>query len=296
MKRATLMATLALGLSSVACGTNGVDTADSTQNELPPLTAEEQAARDNLEKNTLAEIDLPEGKMTFVEVEPGLVMIMRDIRIGSHVTRVEGDSEMTLPQIFRAYAPEREVPRELIEAEARVKARAQAEAQPPADERARHEAQTPVVASGPPEISMGTRPAPSSSGLADGTERVTSALASSIDEFWFRENFCHVIGADHSWCWPAAGHNSSISWSAHGTRSITCGDTGAASVIMYRNGASFFNVGVAYGQCKYSGIYHGPHNWLGFATNVTLKWVVNTANSVRHAGWYAQGDNFIGNF
>ena len=77
----------------------------------PALTAEDQAVVDNMAKNTLAEIDLPEGKMTFVEVAPGDVAVLRQVRIGANVTHVEGADQMDLVQLFQAYAPGRETPR-----------------------------------------------------------------------------------------------------------------------------------------------------------------------------------------
>ena len=60
----------------------------------PALTAEDQAVVDNMAKNTLAEINLPEGKMTFVEVAPGDVAVLRQVRIGANVTHVEGADQM----------------------------------------------------------------------------------------------------------------------------------------------------------------------------------------------------------
>jgi len=105
------MLALGLGLTQLACGTDAADVATGGP---PPLTEEERAVEKKMEQGRLAEIQLPEEKIRFVEYEPGRVLVMHQMRIGGPVTRVAGEDMMTLEQIFRAYAPDREVPAALM--------------------------------------------------------------------------------------------------------------------------------------------------------------------------------------
>lgn len=284
-KMTKLMAVFGLGLSSLACGTNDLDDANLTPDGLPPLTAEEQAVVDNMNKNTLAEIDLPEGKMKFVEFAPGQVSIMRQIRIGAEMTRVEGEGSMTLDQIFLAYAPERQVPREVMDAMGRVAAFE------------RTAAPGPVEAAGPADTNLGTRVEQAPVISPDGTERVQSALASSINQTWFSNTFCHVSGPDWTWCYAVAWQGAYAQKKTHRSNSVTCGDTGSARVNFHVGGTLKTAFDVPYGQCWYSGSYEHSHGWFGVNNEVTQKYSVPVATGqVRFAGWMADEDQFIGSF
>jgi hypothetical protein len=286
MNRTKLIAMLGLGLglSGLGCGT-ATDGTSLTPDGLPPLTAEEQAARDNMDKNTLATIDLPEGQMKFVEYSPGEVSIMRQIKIGAPVTRVPGESSMKLDEIFRAYAPGREVPPAVVDAMGRVQA---------------HElavANLSVEPAGPASMNEGVRVPLQTVAKADGTENVTSALASSVDQAWFTNTFCHVYGADFSWCWAIAWQGAYASKRTHRSNSVTCGDTGSARVNMYVGTALKKNFDVPYGQCWYSGAYHHSHGLLGVNNEITQLYQIQLAQStVRFAGWMADEDQFISGF
>jgi hypothetical protein len=284
MKNATIGGTsrfaglaLAIGIAGSGCGSVGPEGAPTT-NELPALTAEEQAVVDNMAKNTLAEIDLPEGKMRFIEVAPGAVLITREFAIGAKLTRVAGESGMTPEQVFHAYAPDRQIPRPLLEAAARVaSAGLGTKAAPDAN-------------ASPGVFTPPARP-PESAPATDGVGRVQSALASSIDAGWFTLNFCNVSGADRTFCAAATTTGASASRTSHRTGSVTCADTASARSNFMVNGSVLAVRDIGYGHCEFIG-FHGPHS---FWNILTLRHGIVGAQSVRFAGWFADGDQFLNN-
>jgi hypothetical protein len=294
MNRTKLIAALGLGLTGLACA-NGADDGVTTPDGLPALTAEEQAVVDNMKANTLAEISLPEGTMKFIEYAPGEVSIDRQFAIGAKLTRVPGEDEMTLDQLFRAYAPGRDVPSSLLAAMARVEKLERDRATFSIGETTR--LATPKESSAPAEQFAGAplegAVAPSSS----DTESVKSALASSVDQTWFVNTFCRVGGADWTWCYAVAWQNAYVSWKTHRSNSVTCGDTGAARVQMHVGGTLKKNFDVPYGQCWYSGAYHHSHGAFGINTEITQKYSIPyAAQTVRFAGWMANEDQFISGY
>ena len=280
IEKVGLMIGLALGLSQLGCGANDATT---TGHGPPPLTEEERAVTAKMAQGTLAEIDLPEEKIRFVEFEPGRVLVMHQSRIGGAVTHVAGEGKLTLDQIFRAYAPDREVPTALVQAMERVAA---------ADFGDATESLAPAGnASGSPGI-----PAATQSEEIAGDQRISSALSSTIDAGWFTSNFCNVLGADWTWCHAVAWSGAYAAWTAHRTNSVTCGDTGAGRTKFFVSGSLKAMVDVPYGQCWTVGSYHGPHGWFGVNLERSLKHVVDWAEStVRFAGWMATEDQFLGN-
>jgi hypothetical protein len=278
---------LGLGLSSLACGTGGADPNADTDG-LPPLTAEQRAVVAKMDRGTLAEITLPEGTMRFVEIAPGEVMILRQINMGAQVTRVQGESAMTLPELFHAYAPAREVPRTLYDAMDRV-------TQASLSARARTAAITAPGASGsfagPPVEAAAPVAAP------DGIEGVASAVTSTIDATWFVNNFCNLSGINASWCFPTAWVNAWGARHSHRTNSVTCGDTGAARTLFTIDGNTQTLINVGFRQCRTMGYYHGPHGWFGVNLERDLKHtVIDAEATVRFAGWFADEDQFISAF
>jgi hypothetical protein len=284
MKRTTLTALIGLGFMGLACGTNEGSVELLTPDGLPLRTAEEQQVADDMAKNTLAEIELPEGTMKFVELTPGEVSIMRQIRVGAKVTRVENESGMTLDQLFRAYAPGREVPQRLSAAMERVTLR----------EATQVDKSLETV--GGEKQFLGERIEQPDQSL-DGIQRVSSALASTVDQGWFTSAFCQFSGTDWSWCFTTAWQGAYASRTTHRSNSVTCGDTGAARVNFYVGGTLRKTFDVPYGQCWYSGAYHHSHGFLGYNNETGQKYTIPYAQaSVRFAGWNADNDQFISGF
>ena len=274
----TRIGAVLVGLAAAGCG---ADNAPAAVDGLPPLTAEESALVANMEKNTLAEIALPEGKMRFVEIEPGQILVQRQIRIGAAITRIPGEGGMTLDQIFRAYAPHREVPPALFDAMARM----------PAPDLSTQAATLQVP---PPATFVGTQKSTGTAESPGAIERAQSALASSVDQTWFVQNFCKFSGVDYSWCFTTAWQGAWAAKHSHRTNSITCGDTGAARTVFSVNGSAKAIVDVPYGQCWYTGSYHGPHGLFGVNLERDLKQNVTFAQStVRFSGWFADEDQFV---
>jgi hypothetical protein len=285
MKRTRLAAVIGLGFVGLACGTTEPNVELLTPDGLPLRTAEEQRVADDMEKNTLAEIDLPEGKMKFIELSPGEVTIMRQIRVGAEVTRVDGESGMTLDQIFRAYAPGKDVPQRLSDAMQRV------------DQLEATQSPTSLEVAGAEKLFAGERIERQPEVSRDGTERVASALASSVDQTWFSNAFCHVSGADWTWCYASAWQGAYATRQTHRSNSVTCGDTGAARVTFYVGNTARTTFDVPYGQCWYSGGYHHSHGFLGYNNEITQRYTIPYAEStVRFAGWNADNDQFISGF
>jgi hypothetical protein len=285
MKRTTLAAVIGLGFVGLACGTNDANVELLTPDGLPLRTAEEQRVADDMEKNTLAEIDLPEGKMKFIELAPGEVSITRQIRVGATVTRVENESGMTLEQLFRAYAPGRDVPQRLSSAMARVATRESTQVERSVETVGGDKQFQGERLDQLPEVSL------------DGTVRVGSALASTVDQTWFINSFCKFGGTDWNWCFAVAYQNAYASRTTHRSNSVTCGDTGAARVNFYVGGAMKKTFDVPYGQCWYSGAYHHSHGFLGYNNETGQKYTIPYAQStVRFAGWNADNDQFISGF
>ena len=250
-----------------------------------PLTAEEQAVVDNMAKNTLAEIDLPEGKMVFIEEAPGEVSVLRQIRIGADVTRVEGADKMELDQLFRAYAPGREAPAALMAAMERVHAA-----------RISGVSESPAV-QGADIMFQGDKPASQDPASADGTERVSSALASAVDQAWFTSALCSFAGTSSSWCFTTAYVNAWARRLSHRANAVVCGDTGAAQVKRYVSGSVRTVLDVPYGQCWVLGTYTSPHDFFGSALKRTIETKVTWAEStIRFSGWFADGEQFISAF
>src|SRR6266540_2182018 len=192
---------------------------------------------------------------------------------------------MKVDQLFRAYAPGREVPRPLAAAMARV------------DAFERAAVSAPVEAAGRELVFQGARIEKQPLVLADGTERVSSALASTIDQTWFSNAFCHVGGADWTWCYAVAWQGAYASRTTHRSNSVTCGDTGAARVNCHVGGTLKKTFDVPYGQCWYSGVYHHSHGLLGYNNETGQKYSIPyAAGQIRFAGWNADNDQFIGPF
>ena len=275
-----LVSTLGIAFALAGLGCNQ-PIEDATAGR-PALTAEDQAVVDNMAKNTLAEIDLPEGKMTFVEVAPGDVAVLRQVRIGADVTHVEGADQMDLVQLFQAYAPGRETPPALRAAMERVHA-AQATAA----------SDTAVVPTA--ELMLpGDKPATDRVLGADGTESVSSALASSIDQTWFTKYLCGFSAVNSSWCFTTAWVNAEAKRASHRHNAAVCGDTGAAQVKQWVSGALRVVLDVPYGSCWTLGTYVGPHDFFGSALKRTIDTKVVWAEStIRFSGWFADGDQFI---
>jgi hypothetical protein len=270
---------LAIAFAGVGCDGQSIDDAASGR---PALSAEDQAIADNMARNTLAEIDLPEGKMVFVEVAPGDVAVMRQIRLGADVTRVEGADEMDLEQLFQAYAPGRETPPALRAAMQRAHT-AQAAAVSDA-----------TVVPATESVFAGDKPAGDRVLAADGTERVSSALASSIDQAWFTKNLCGFSAINQSWCYTTAWVNAWGKRTSHRHNAAVCGDTGAAQVKSWVSGNARVVVDVPYGSCWTIGFYHGPHDFFGGSLKRTIETKVIWAEStIRFSGYFADGDQFI---
>jgi hypothetical protein len=288
-----MMLALGAGLTQLACGTDAVD---RETGGLPPATEEELAVEKKMEQGTLAEIQLAEEKIRFVEYEPGRVLVMHQVRTGGPVTRVAGEDEMTLDQIFRAYAPDREVPAALMDAMDRVDA---------ADLKDASEAsQAQPARDGERLLSPGNGALSGVEGKDPGhVESVSSALSSSIDAGWFTTNFCNTSGTDWAWCHVAATTGSFASWTAHRANSVTCGDTSAgARTNFFVSGSLKSTVIVGWGECWLTGAYHGPHGWFGVNLERPFKFVVQYAQwlgapaTVRFAGWMALEDQFLNAF
>jgi len=277
-----LFSTLSFALAFAGLGCDDGTPIDAAAPGRPALTVEDQAVVDNMAKNTLAEIDLPEGKMVFVEVAPGDVAVMRQFRIGADLTRVEGSEKMDLDQLFRAYAPGRETPPALMAAMERAHAAQTAGAGDTAVE--------PTTE----DVFMGDKPASDRVPAADGTERVTSALASSIDQAWFTSALCGFSAVNYSWCYTTAYVNAWAKRSTHRNNAVVCGDTGAAQLKEWISGSLRVVLDVPYGQCWTVGSYSGPHDFFGSALKRTIEMKVVWAEStVRFSGWFADGDQFI---
>lgn len=273
--------TLGLALCGGACGTEP----EPVTKGLPPLTAEEQVVVDNMAKGTLAEIDLPEGKMRFIELEPGQVIVTRQFRMGAEMTQVKNESSMTLDQVFHAYAPDREIPRPLMDAVARVAAlNVEETAAPRLVETAGAEAL------GRPVTSQITS-------SVDGVERTTSALASGVDVNWFHDRFCRVTGADFTTCEFAVGTGYWASMNAHRTNVVFCGDTGAVRGYFRENLRVKMIFEVGYTQCFVMvPPFHGKHGLFGVNFETPLKHEVAFAEqTARVATWFTTEDQFINN-
>ena len=273
-----LVSTLSFAFALAGLGCDGQPVDDPAPGR-PALTAEDQAIVDNMAKNTLAEIDLPEGKMVFVEVAPGDVAVMHQIRIGADVTRVEGADEMDLERLFQAYAPGRETPPALRAAMERAHA-VQATAA----------GDVPVTES----VFAGDKPAADRVLAADGTERVSSALASSVDQAWFTSALCGFSAINQSWCYTTVWVNAWGKRTSHRHNAAVCGDTGAAQMKQWVSGSARVVVDVPYGSCWTIGFYHGPHDVFGSSLKRTIETrVIWAENTVRFSGYFADGDQFI---
>lgn len=273
---------IALGLAGMGCGTNASDSVRDPAVP-PPLSVEEQAAADNMIKGTLAEIDLPEGKMRIIEVAPGEVLINREFAIGAKLTRVANENSLTLEQLFHAYAPNRATPPALSDAAVRVAA---TKLQATGESKALSAAASTFAGH-----AATTELAPS----ATGAERTTSALSSTIDAGWFTQHFCNVSNSDGVVCFATAWTGAWAFKHSHRTGSVTCGDTGAARANFTQNGGVLATRDIAYGTCQTISGYHGPHGIFGVNLERDLRHNVTWAEStVRFAAWFADEDQFIG--
>jgi len=270
---------IAFTLAGVGCGQPMDDDAPAGR---PALTAEDQAVADNMAKNTLAEIELPEGKMKFVEVAPGDIAVLRQFRMGAEMTQVKEADEMDLEQLFQAYAPGRETPPALRAAMERAYA-AQVQA-----------ADGATVAPTTETMFAGDKPAGDHAASADGTEQVSGALAASIDQAWFTSKMCGFYSVNSSWCFTTAWVNAEAVRQSHRHNAVVCGDTGAAQVKQWVSGSLRVVLDVPYGSCWTLGTYVGPHDFWGGALKRTIDTKVVWAEStIKFSGWFADGDQFI---
>ena len=283
MKRTTLAAVMGLGFMGLACA-NESNVELLTPDGLPLRTEEEQRVADDMEKNTLAEIDLSEGKMKFIEMAPGEVSILRQIRVGAEITRVDGESGMTLDQIFRAYAPGRDVPQRLTSAMARW----------PSSKARRW--------SGLPRSSVATRCSRASG--SSGSRRCRSTEPSASPRRSQARSTRRGSSTDSAGSAAPTGAGASA-WPGrtptraahHRSNSATCGDTGAARVNFYVGGTLRRTLDVPYGQCWTTGAYHHSHGFLGYNNETGQKYSIPYAQgSNRFAGWNADNDQFISGF
>jgi len=272
---------MSMGLAGIGCGTEVPPDPVPAGAIMPPLTAEEQVAVENMRQGTLAEIELPEGKMKFIEAAPGEILVTREFAMGSKLTTVPGESTMTVADIFRAYAPDRALPEGLRAAIGRLEA-------PVASEVVRPVVTAPRTFLGP---AAATQVAPASGRV----EQVTSALASSIDAGWFTNSFCNVQGADFTFCAAVVTGGAYAYKHSHRTGGVTCADTGAARIDLLRSQSVFAAKDLAYGQCWVID-YHGPHGLFGVNLERDLQHRVTwTEWTARFANWFADEDQFINN-
>ena len=192
---------------------------------------------------------------------------------------------MELDQLFRAYAPGREAPAALVAAINSV-----------------HAAQRSGVAESP-EVQgadimfQGDKPASRDLANADGTERVSSALASAVDQAWFTSALCSFSGTSYSWCFTTAYINAWAKRLSHRANAVVCGDTGAAQVKRYVSGSVRTVLDVPYGECWVLGTYTSPHDFFGSPLKRTIETKVTWAEStIRFSGWFADGEQFISAF
>ena len=262
-----------VSLAAVGCGEAGQP---SSQQESLLSEAETAALAEKTARSTLAEISVPHGKMRFIETEPGSVLILRDFPIGARVETLPRESELSVEQIYRGYTQE-PMPAALAKAIERMKAGAAPEPGALAEVlgAARSGQAVPTTAQ------------------SDGEAVKRLQLASSIDENWFKANFCGFMGPSHQWCHKQAFMGGNATGKMHRSDIQICGDTGAARIILRISGADAAMGNVLYGSCI-GGQYHGPHDIFGSALTRTLEWnIVWAEQTVRFGGWFASGEQFI---
>lgn len=279
MKTNNLWTPLLLALPLGGCA---VESASNTSDVPPPLSTEEQAIVENMKEGTLAEISVGEGTVSFIEISPGDVIVTKRFPIGAEVPEVEGASEMSLEELFAAYAPNEPIP----------------EALSAAMERSHDLAE---VVSDEPELDSASEPEESFAGLPassapahEGVSSKEQELSSSISQQWFIDTFCGVTGTygtSQSFCFTTAWQGAYGTRKSHVHNAVICGDTGAARAISYVSGTPRVVVDVPYGQCWTVGRYHGPHGSFGSDLKRTLRTEVDWAQStVRMAAYWIDND------
>ena len=113
----------------------------------------------------------------------------------------------------------------------------------------------------------------------DGTERVASALASTVDQTWFINSFCSVRRRRLELVLRRCLAGRLRQPQTHRSHSVTCGDTGAARVNFHVGGALKKSFDVPYGQCWYSGAYHHSHGFLGYNNETGQKYSIPYARA-----------------
>ena len=269
----TAMALVTIGLLAGAC--NQIQTEGEAG--APPLTEEERAVVAKMEQGTLAEIELPQGKLRFIEVEPGTIVVLRGFPVGAAAPHVDGEEEMTLDQIFRAYAPNRQVPPAIFDAMRR-------------NELAEREA---VPEPGPavvePRVFLGEARRPDGEELGD--DLVGASFALTNQEFARK---CSYSFVDWSWCYAPAFQGAWAKHKNHRGEALTCGTAGSARTQFFVSGSLRVSLEIPFNECWSTGQYHGPHGTFGTNLDRTMEWrVVFAQSTVGFTGWTKSNDGFV---
>jgi hypothetical protein len=277
-RREDAMTTLktALGIATLGLLAGACNQIQDDASGAPPLTDVERAVVANMEKGTLAEIALANGKMRFIEVEPGMVVIVREFPVGVAAPQVDGEDEMTLEQIFRAYAPNRQVPQTIFDAMRRGEIAAR-EATPETG---------PAVVE--PQFFSGQALPDKLDSLGNDLERKTSALTNQ--EFARK---CSYSFVDWSWCHAPGFQGAWAKHKNHRGGALDCGTGGSSRMQFFVSGALKSSFDVPFQQCV-STTYHGPHGFLGSNLDRTMEWrIVFAQSEVGFTGWTVSDDGFV---
>jgi hypothetical protein len=273
-----LLASCLLGLPLLAC-TGGGEGQPADNGGSVAVTQEDLVARQRMAASLLAEIPVGEGKVVFYEPSPGEVVIAKNFPIGATEPRVSNEGQLSLAEVYAAYAPNQPIPAAILAASKRM------EESHTEGESKSHE----VVEA--PSGSEGNGSAPESSLQ---TREAKIALASSIDQSWFVSTKCTYSAGSSTTCFTTA-YNGAYSQrtNTHTSTGGACGDTGAATLQFRVGGTLTSSIDVPYGQC-WGVTHHHSHNWLGQKNKATLRYSISwAAQTVRFYAHFADSDCYI---
>ncbi len=128
---------------------------------------------------------------------------------------------------------------------------------------------------------------------ADGIAVSSQALSSVISANWFTQQYCNGFsGVQGSYCYLATGAGTWTKANTYRSAAVICGDTGSATLKMWRDGSLLVNDTASYGNCR-RWRWSGGQDWLGFLNRATIERRVDWAQqTARFASYFVWDDRF----
>jgi hypothetical protein len=230
--------------------------------------------RNKLEASKLAEVPIGDGTITFYQLSLGEFAVEKRFPIGMAEPTVAKEDQLSLAELYAAYAPGQPVPQRVLEASRRARVHPES-----AESAARTE-----VGDGAPTTRSSEGNAPTPHGGRDPEE-----------PSWFQQNYCTYLSGDSTTCFDNEAWGGA--WiertNTHLSKGAMCTWTGFAAMQLLVDGSYEWGDGIDSGWCE-TVVYHHSHNWLGWLNKATQRYEIPQASGViSFSAHFADNDCFV---